>query len=269
MSETAQARQADVASVAAAIGDPTRARILHALGDGRALPAGVLANEAGVRPSTMSAHLARLVDAGLITVEPNGRHRYYRLSGAVVSDVLEALAAIAPPLPVRSLREGNRAYALRRSRLCYDHLAGRLGTGVMRALLDAGALTGGDGVHHAERAVRDRLSAYGRDMDYRLTARGRRLVADFGVDLDAFPARRPAVRYCVDWTEQRHHLSGALGAALTGRMFELGWLRSGTAARVVHVTDAGHAGLVATFGLAADWNEPETAAPAGSAAGVA
>ncbi|MQA97155.1 MAG: metalloregulator ArsR/SmtB family transcription factor [Streptosporangiales bacterium] len=259
--------QADIAKVAAAIGDATRARILLALGDGRALPATVLAAEAGVSASTMSGHLGRLVAAGLVTVQPNGRHRYYRLAGTRVNDVLEALAVVAPPLPVRSLREGNRAYALRRSRLCYDHLAGRLGTAFLRALLDGGALTGGDGVHHPERATRDRLSAYGRDIDYRLTARGRRAVTDFGVDRGAFPARRPAIRYCVDWSEQRHHLSGALGVALTRRMFDLGWLRRGTSARVVHLTDDGQAGLVGTFGLDPGWSEPP--APPHPAAGVA
>ncbi|OIV38277.1 transcriptional regulator [Mangrovactinospora gilvigrisea] len=255
--------QADIARVAAAIGDPTRARILLALGDGRALPASALAREAGVAASTMSGHLARLVELDLVRVEPNGRHRYYRLSGGEVVDAMESLAVIAPPMKIRSLREGTRSHALRRSRLCYDHLAGRLGTALMGALLDGDVLEGGDGMHHPEEAVQDRLSAYGRDLDYRLTAHGRRAVTGFGVDLESMPARgRPAVRYCVDWSEQRHHLSGALGAALASRMFQLGWLKDGSYARVVHLTEVGRRGLVETFGLDPEWEQEAHPAPA-------
>src|SRR4051794_28664518 len=111
---------ADLAALGAVLGDPARCRVLLALGDGRALAASVLAAEAGVAPSTASAHLARLVDAELLTVEAHGRHRYYRLAGPHVGRLLEALAQQAPAAPVRSLREGTRAHAVREARCCYD-----------------------------------------------------------------------------------------------------------------------------------------------------
>jgi DNA-binding transcriptional ArsR family regulator len=248
-----QEREADVARAAAVFGDASRVRVLLALGDGRQLPASVLAAEAGVSPSTASAHLARLLEAGLVTVRSHGRHRYYRLGGPEVSDVLEALARVAPPAPVRSLREGTRAAQMRRCRTCYDHLAGRLGVALMDALIDGGLLTGGDGVHREGHGGHDRPSAPGRDIAYRVTDRGHEVLAGFGVDPARLPRRRPAVRYCVDWSEQRHHLSGALGAALTGRMFALEWIRRGEARRIVRVTDAGRAGLVRIFGVPEDW----------------
>lgn len=244
-------RQADIARAAGLIADPSRACILKALGDGRALTASMLAAEAGVGGPTASAHLSKLVEAGLITVEPEGRRRYYRLAGPEVSAALEALAVIAPPLPITSLRESSVSNALRRSRTCYDHLAGQLGVALMGSLIDAGMLTGHDGVHRAEQAVRDKPSGYGRDLQYRLTEAGAANLAAFGVDLGP-PSRRPLVRYCVDWSEQRHHLSGALGAALTARLFELRWLRYGVSPRVVHLTDPGVRGLTGTFGLNLD-----------------
>ncbi len=131
---------ADLSVIGAALAEPARARIVLALGDGRALPASVLAAEAGVAPSTASAHLGRLVGAGLLDVVPQGRHRYYRLAGPEVGALLEALARVAPAGPVRSLRQGTRAEALRRARTCYDHLAGRLGVALLRSLLDRSVL---------------------------------------------------------------------------------------------------------------------------------
>jgi len=113
---------ADLAALGSVLGERARARMLLALGDGRALPAGVLASEAGVAASTASQHLGRLVDAGLLSVVPQGRHRYYRLAGPQVAELIEALARVAPAAPVRSLREGTRAHAIRTARTCYDHL---------------------------------------------------------------------------------------------------------------------------------------------------
>src|SRR3954449_7471706 len=159
----------DIAAAAAVLAEPSRARILLALMDRRALPASVLASEAGVAPSTAREHLARLVDTGFLTVERHGRHRYFRIAGPPVADVVEALGAVAPEAPVRSLREGTRAHALRQGRTCYDHLAGRLGTALMGALIERGLLTGGDGCFDPESAREDRLSAGGRDVRYELT----------------------------------------------------------------------------------------------------
>ncbi|MEU6120365.1 helix-turn-helix transcriptional regulator [Streptomyces sp. NPDC047123] len=241
--------QTDIARAAALIADPSRARMLKCLSDGRALPAGALAGEAGVGAATASVHLARLVEGGFVTVEPRGRHRYYRLAGPDISAALEALAVIAPPLPITSLKQSNRTHALHIARTCYDHLAGQLGAGLMRALLDRGVLTGHDGVHRAGRAAHDRPASYGRDVTYELTGTGRERLRELGVDADRLPPRRPAIRYCVDWSEHRHHLAGGLGAALTARLFALEWVRRGVGPRVVHLTDEGAAGLERTLGL--------------------
>jgi DNA-binding transcriptional ArsR family regulator len=240
----------DIAAVAALIGDPGRARVLTALGDGRELAASVLAEEAGVAPSTASAHLRKLSDAGLIVVERHGRHRYFRLAGPEVAHALEALARIAPPAPVRSLREGTRAHAIRRARTCYDHLAGRLGVALMAGMLDDGVLAGGDGRHDRGRARGDRPSAAGRDLDYRLTDAGAERLRDLGVDVGgALAGPRAPIRYCVDWSEQDHHLGGALGAALAARLFELRWVVRMPRTRAVRLTDEGGAGLRERLGV--------------------
>ncbi len=240
---------ADIAHVGALVADPARARILLALGDGRALPASVLADEAGVAASTASAHLGKLVDGSLLKVEPHGRHRYFRVAGPEVAELIEALARLSPPAQIKSLRQGTRAQAVRFARTCYDHLAGVLGTSLMSAMIEGGLLAGGDGVFDPDSADEDRLASPGFDLDYRLTPRGVGELSEFGIEFDALPRRRPLIRYCVDWSEQRHHLAGALGAALARRMFELGWVRRAQRSRAVHLTEEGRAGLRDTFGL--------------------
>lgn len=249
---------ADVAGVAQLFADPSRAAVLMALHDGRALPASMLASEAGVSASTISGHLGQLLGAGLVTVERHGRHRYYRLAGPRVGEILERLAEFAQPRPVRSLREGTRARALRTARTCYDHLAGRLGVGIMAALIREGYLEGGDGEFRLETADHDRVSAYGRDVTYDLTDRGSRFLADLSINV---PARRPTVRYCVDWSEQRHHVAGSLGRALLDHTLAGGWITRAARGRVVHVTGRGRAALRDHFGL--DWPAEDTAASRG------
>jgi DNA-binding MarR family transcriptional regulator len=224
-----------------------------ALADGRALPASRLAAEAGVAASTISEHLSRLREANLLTAERQGRARYFRLADPSVAEALEAIARISPPEPIRSLRQGSRAHALRQARTCYNHLAGRLGTVLMAALLDGGLLTGGDGRHHPDTASNDRLSAPGTDLTYTLTRNGQQQLTSFGIDLTAVQRRRPAIRYCLDWSEQRHHLAGPLGTAITNRLFDLDWIQRGTTRRVVKLTDAGQHGLHDTFGLPQNW----------------
>jgi DNA-binding transcriptional ArsR family regulator len=232
---------------AALIGDTTRARILLALLDGRALPASMLAAETGMAPSTVSEHLTRLVEGGLLRARRQGRHRYYTLASAQVASALEALALLTPASPVRSLRAGTRQRAMRTARTCYDHLAGRLGVAVMTALIEAGALTGGDGRHVPDPSGGDRLAAAGRDLDYTVTASGWALLDRIGVVRP--DTRRPLVRYCVDWTEQRHHLAGALGASLLSRLLDLGWLSRAPRGRVIRIEPAGAAGLRDWLGL--------------------
>jgi DNA-binding transcriptional ArsR family regulator len=239
------AGDADISLVGALLSDRGRCRILFALGDSRALPASVLAAEAGVAPSTASEHLGRLVGAGLLASERHGRHRYYRLAGPEVGRLLEVLAGLAPPAPVRSLLEATRAQRVRTARTCYDHLAGRLGVGLMQALLRERVLEGHDG---SFLAGRDRPASAGGAADYRLTTDGRRRLEELGVRLDG-PSSRPLVRYCVDWSEQRHHLAGRLGAALAARLVELDWVRRDPRSRAVEVTDRGAGGLWRSFRL--------------------
>jgi DNA-binding transcriptional ArsR family regulator len=177
---------ADIARLAAAIGDGARARILLTLNDGRALPASMLASEAGVARSTASEHLRRLLDVGLVVDEQRGRHRYYRLAGPEVGALLESLSRLAPAFQVRSLKEGTRAEALRRSRTCYDHLAGRLGVAIFSSLLECGAV-----------ACTDRRDG---EFDYVLTAPGHRKLGALGVELPPGGAEGTSpLRYCVDW----------------------------------------------------------------------
>jgi DNA-binding transcriptional ArsR family regulator len=222
---------ADISGIAALLADPARVAMLDALFDGRALSAGELARRAGVAAPTASAHLRRLLAGGLVAVQAQGRHRYYRLAGPAVAEAMEALSLIAPPRPVRSLRQSQRAEALRFARTCYDHLAGAVGVAVADALVDAGAL----------RPVGDR--------DYDLTARGRQLLGGLGVEVAGLGRQRRAfARRCLDWTEQRPHLSGALGAALLVRLLDLGWLVPGRVPRGLVVTDAGRHGLLRVFG---------------------
>ncbi|RVX42448.1 DNA-binding transcriptional ArsR family regulator [Nonomuraea polychroma] len=219
------ARDADIAPVAALIADPTRAAILTALLDGRALAAGELARVAGVSAATASAHLARLLDGRLVDVVRQGRHRYYRLAGHEVAEVLEVLARISARPPVRSLRQSRQARMLEEARTCYDHLAGRAGVGLL-----------------------DGLRAGGYYAPHDLTDAGERLLAGLGVDVTG--ARRSRRRFapeCLDWTERRSHLGGALGAAITEALFDRGWFQRGSVPRAVTITDAGREGLSALF----------------------
>jgi DNA-binding transcriptional ArsR family regulator len=238
---TAATGEPDLAHVAAAFADPRRVRVLVALADGRALPAGRLAEEAGVAASTISNHLAILLDHGLVTAWQQGRHRYYRLTGPDVEGVLEALARLAPLAPVTSLRQHTRASALRAARTCYRHLAGQFGVHLFRDMIDAGWVTGGDGVHHLGDTA-DRLAGPGTGTGYRLTAAGAGTLAELGVPAAELDTARP-LRYCVDWTEQAHHLAGPLGTAITDRLLELEWITRGAVPRSIRVTPDGERGL--------------------------
>jgi len=234
---TAATGEPDLAHIAVAFADPRRVRVLIALADGRALPAGRLAEEAGVSASTVSNHLAILLAHGLVTASQQGRHRYYRLTGPDVEGVLEALARLAPRTPITSLRQHTRANALRTARTCYRHLAGQLGVRLFRDMIDAGWVAGGDGRYHPG-DTDDRLSAPGKGTGYRLTADGADTFTKLGVPESKLTTATP-LRYCVDWTEQAHHLSGPLGTAVTDRLFELEWITRGIVPRSVRVTPEG------------------------------
>ncbi|SCF10893.1 transcriptional regulator, ArsR family [Micromonospora coriariae] len=220
--------------LAALLADGTRAGICLALLDGRAWTAGELARRAGVAPSTASDHLTRLVRGGLLVEERQGRHRYLRLAGPSVAQLIESLAghAPSPPAPTGSLRASNASAAMAYARTCYDHLAGRLGVQMYDALLADGRL--------------DRASGL------TLTPDGWAWAAGLGVPVDVLrAARRPVVRDCLDWTERRPHLAGALGAALCRHFAELGWTTRG-AGRAVRLTPTGRSALAATLNIPED-----------------
>lgn len=221
----------DFAAVARLLANPARSTVVDALQAGRPLAAGELARLAGVSPSTISEHLATLVDGGLLAVVDAGRHRYYRLAGPAVAEALEALSHICPPAPVRTLRQSNAVRAYRIARTCYDHLAGALGVALLDAMLDRDWLAGGD-------------------VGYMVTGTGARHLDALGVDVAACRrSRRQFARPCLDWTQRRMHLAGALGAGLADALAGRGWLRPDSAGRGVRITTAGTAGLRATFGI--------------------
>lgn len=210
------------AITASLLADPARAIMLTALLDGRALPAGELAYAAGVTPQTASSHLGRLVDGGLISVEREGRHRYFRLAGSHVAQALEHLAAIRPDAPIRRKALSPQGRELRFCRRCYDHLAGRVGVAVARGMQERGFIV----------AVADKR--------FEVTPSGVDWFATVGVDVHALkPARRGLARQCLDWTERTHHLAGPLGVQFMKAMCEEGWLRRVTDSRAVRVTPKG------------------------------
>lgn len=238
---------ADLSRVADLFADRARSRILLALISGRELSASMLAQEAGVSRSTASAHLKKLTEGGLIAVRAQGKGRHYRLAGAAVSRVIEKLMELAPPEPITSLRASSRAGRLRRARSCYDHMAGQLGVGIMHSMLEQGFLSGGDGSYDPEGTGADRPSQFGRDVNYELTGDGRDFLDSLGVHLPG--GRRPLVRYCVDWTETRHHLAGQLGCALRDHALAADWIRPLPGSRVLRITPDGAAGIEKAFGL--------------------
>lgn len=200
----------DIARIAALIGDPARANMLTALMGGAALTATELAQQAGITAQTASAHLARLVDGGLIRQLKQGRHRYAELAAPEVASMLETLMGLAAQTGHLRRRPGPRDPELRRARVCYDHLAGEMGTQLFVSLLAQGHLT--------------RQSD-----DLALTRTGAALALDFlGEDPD--PRSRTALcRECLDWSERRAHLAGRLGRAMLARMIDLGWAGLGAA----------------------------------------
>lgn len=216
---------ADISRVAALLADATRSQMCLALLDGRFRTVGELARLGGVGASTASEHVSRLAAAGLLETHRQGRHRYVRLAGPRVAAALEALANVAPPKPVSSLRAAKAGDALRRGRTCYDHLAGRLGVQLTDALVAAGVLTD-------DLALRDPTP---------LAALELRMPRS---------TRRPVSRPCLDWTERRLHAAGALPAALTTRLLELGWIERVGTGRAVRLTPAGGQGLHGVLGRA-------------------
>ncbi len=226
-----------VARLAGTLADRTRSAMCLALLDGRAWTVGELARHAGVARSTASEHVTLLVAAEVLAEERQGRHRYVRIASPEVAQVIEDLAAVvAVPEPVRSLRAARSVAQLAGARTCYDHLAGRLGVALLDSLLARQLISQYDGLA--------------------LTRAGREWMSRFLADVpSAGAARRPLLRTCLDWTERRPHLGGALGAALHRELLGRGWTQLGTPPRTVVVTPAGRVGLHGLLGLQLDGGE--------------
>ena len=221
----------NIARIAALIGDHARADILTALMAGQALTATELAQAADVTKQTISSHLAKLLDARLIAVESQGRHRYFRLADRDVAQLLESIMGVAYRAGAVRIRASPREPALRKARVCYDHLAGELGVLVFDSMQRRRLLRSGGG-------------------GLELTAQGERFCRDIGLDTRTIAqGRRALCRACLDWSARRHHLAGALGAALLDRCFERGWARRAQGSRVVNFTPAGERSLREQFGL--------------------
>lgn len=217
----------DITRIAALLGEPARANMLAALMGGQALTAGELAREAGVTAQTASGHLARLEAGGLLVRRRQGRHSYFALAGQDVGEAIEQLILLAGRQGHLRTRPGPRDPALRRARVCYDHLAGDAGVAMLDALLSDGRIADHDGA-------------------LALTDAGRAFARDFGLDLSP-RGRRPMCKACLDWSVRRSHLAGVMGAALLERIYALGWARRLDGARIVQFSAPGEAAFARTF----------------------
>jgi DNA-binding transcriptional ArsR family regulator len=220
----------DIASVAAVIGDSSRALMLSALADGRAMPAGDLARLARISPQTASSHLDKLFRANLLSVEVQGRHHYYRLRNARVAELIESLSVIARPAEPMTEWQRARAGQLRFARTCYGHVAGKLGVAITQALCARSYLTE-------------------QDVGYHISDNGAAWFRWLGIELGTLK-RKPLAKQCLDWSERRHHLAGALGVALCDRIMELRWAVRIRDSRALRLTERGTAQLRSELGLA-------------------
>ena len=221
----------NVAKVAALIGDAVRSKMLFALLDGTELSASELAFRGDASPQAASAHLAKLVQGGLLCARNAGRQRLFRIASAEIAHAIEVLASIAPVTPVTSLNQHSAMQRLRRARSCYDHLAGRLGVAVTEALTAQGFLAA-------------------RSDAFSVTTSGERFFSGLRVDVEAVRAsRRHFARACMDWTERRHHIAGALGAALLDRFVESRWVLRNPRDRSLEITHKGSEQLQSVFGI--------------------
>lgn len=209
--------------------------MLIALADGRALPAGELAYAARVTAQTASSHLAKLLEGGMLTIETEGRHRYYRLAGSHIALALEHLAAIKSLPPTRYKALNHEAQSLRFARRCYDHLAGQLGVAVTQGLKERGFIVAAP------------------DKQFAVTPSGMQWFGAMGLDVCALkPTRRGLARQCLDWTERSHHLAGPLGVRFMAVLCASGWLRCSQASRAIQLTPQGRTGLKKQLGISVD-----------------
>jgi DNA-binding transcriptional ArsR family regulator len=224
----------DISSVAGLLSDRTRARMLWALIDGTSRPAGELAFAANVSAQSASTHLAKLVEAGLLRVDAQGRHRYFRISSREIAAIVESIASLAaatrPRSPRTLLPTAATPLAFLRARTCYGHLAGETAVRILDAMLESGWLV-----------------AEGRD--YAVTRLGHSRFERIGIDSAGHQRRRVFARACVDLTQRRPHLSGVLGDRMLEAFVAKGWVLRQRRSRVVTITPSGSVGFREAFGL--------------------
>jgi DNA-binding transcriptional ArsR family regulator len=221
-----------LAPIAALAGDPARANMLAALLSGKALTASELANEAGITAQTASSHLSKLEAGGLVSAVKQGRHRYFRLADADVAEMLEKIMSVAARAGHLRARPGPSDPAIRKARVCYDHLAGEMGVALFDGLARAG-----------------RIAVRGDEV--RVTRKGESFVREFGIDWERLSGeRRPLCKPCLDWSMRRTHLAGGLGAALLARMMDLGWAARDRRSRAIVFTKSGEAKFLREFSAA-------------------
>lgn len=221
----------DIAAVAALLADPSRAAMMVALLDGRALAAGELARIAAVSAQTASAHLSKLLAGGLVRLTAQGRHRYYAIANGEIAHAIETLSVIAPPAKIRSLRQSLQMQQLSSARTCYDHLAGRLAVGIADSLVERGDC--------------ERLES-----GFAIATSGIAFLATLGIDAASLCKGTPPIaKSCIDWTERRQHLGGPVGKALLHAMIDRQWLERSAQPRLLRVTQAGRRSLRRHFNL--------------------
>tara|TARA_R110002110_G_scaffold293634_3_gene507639 strand:+ start:272 stop:982 length:711 start_codon:yes stop_codon:yes gene_type:complete len=228
-----------IAEIGMMVGDPARASILAALMDGRALTAGELATVAGVTAQTTSGHLSRLTQSGLLAMEKQGRHRYFRLAGPDIARMLEGIMQIASSevaVNTRKLSTGPRDASMRRARTCYDHFAGKLGVAIATSLVDLGYVEfdGDSGI---------------------VTEGGMQALTSMGIDISGQVAKkkgaRPVCRPCLDWSERVPHVAGRLGAVICRHYFDQGYVRRLNDSRALEITPPGQQALRQMFNIPA------------------
>lgn len=221
----------NIASIATLISEPSRAAMLTALLDGRFHPASSLAYIAGVKPQTASFHLKKMKESNVIRVERHGRHRYYGLMNHEIATILESFLSVAPNIEIKSFKQATQDKAIRYARTCYDHLAGQLGVKITDSLL------------HNEYLENNEDS-------FIVTQKGEKFFAELKIDLqEVRKKRRTYISKCLDWSERRHHISGAVGHALLERLLELQWLRRHPDTRAIKITKEGEKNIQNIFGI--------------------
>jgi len=219
----------NMAEIGSLLGETSRATMLASMMDGRFHTASELAYMAAIKPQTASFHLSKLVEGQLVRVEKQGRHRYFQLAGEEIAQLLESFLAISPPPEVRSLKQSSQMKLLQDARTCYDHLAGKLGVQLAESLLNAGFL----------KLV---------EKQFLITEEGAQFFTDFGLDLDDLKRKRRSFSHaCLDWSERRYHLAGALGEGMLTHFLSLGWVTRVPSIRAIKVTEKGRAGFKEVF----------------------